>query len=202
MERERKVGEIRSKATKIKSLIKKQKGLWGEYQSTREFKEPVMFLMRNNRKIEFYENCTQGKFPFTHTDATDRFLDLSPQFLHTFDYGKKEFKGYVCHEDFPTPLPEIPIVTAEMYQMGIEKTLNDIKKWKAEEAKALGDMWYKIAMGIAMILGVVIIGKLIVPNFHIPFFDSKVAETVANPENAKEIVDNATTIVRNITAFR
>ena len=138
---ETKVKTMQTKAKRIKILLKQHKGLWGKHQELAEFEEPVLMLMRNNRKIEWYDKATQGKFLYTHTDGKERAIELSPQFLHTFDYGKREFKGYICHEDYPTPLPEIPIVTGEMYQMGIEKTLNDMKKWKADEARALGDMW-------------------------------------------------------------
>lgn len=188
-----KLKKEQSKAQKIKILLKKYDGRFKSYMEMSSFEEPVVFLLRNNRRAEFYEKATSGKFIFIHTDGKERSIDLSPQFLHTFDYGKRNFKGYVCHEDFPTPLPEIPVVTGEMYQMGIEKTLNDFKKWKADETRAIGDMWWKILLGLGAVILAIGAVKLLVPSLSLPFFAN------GNGEAIQKVAENTTAIVRNIT---
>jgi hypothetical protein len=99
----------------------------------------------------------------------------------TFDYGKRTFKGYICHEDYPTPLPERPVVTAEQFQWAIDKTQQDLKDWKAKEYSAKGDMWYRILIGIAIVIGVLGFVKMIVPDFLSGLFsfggDKAVEET-------------------------
>ena len=185
-----------SRARRIRLLLKKRKGLIGTYQDTKDFEEPCLLLMRRSRKVEFYEKATQGKFIFEHSDGQERAIELNPQFIHTFDYGKRDFRGYVCHEDYPTPLPDIPVVSAEMYQLGIEKTLNDIKKWKAEEMKGIGEMWFKIRLGIAIVIGVLALAKMLVPSLKLPFFSS---DTQTVTQVAQQIGENATIIARNIT---
>ena len=78
-----------------------------------------------------------------------------PQMLHSFDYGKgNKFKGYICHEDYPIPLPDNPVLTAEVFQMAIDKTLNDIKKWRAKELQAKGDLVWKLLVGVAIVIAV------------------------------------------------
>lgn len=193
--KESKIKEKQSRAKRIKILLKSYEGRFKSYQEMANFKEPVMLLMRNTRKTEFYDNVTSGWFSFTHTDGSGRNIKLSPEFLQTFDYGKRTFKGYICHEDYPTPLPERPIVTAEQFQWAIDKTQNDLQNWKAKELGARGDMWYKILIGIAIIIGVIGFIKLIVPDFTIFGIGGggEVKEVV------KTVVENATITSRNIT---
>lgn len=117
-------------------MFKVYKGFLKKKQSLAEFDEPIMILMKNSGKVEFYENATGGKFIFQHSSGEERFIILDQRFMNNFDYGGNSFRGYVCHEDFPTPLPENPIVTTELVAIMYEKVLNDIKKWKVEEEKA------------------------------------------------------------------
>ena len=134
---ETKLRKNQSRAKRIKILMKNYEGRFKSYQEMSNFQEPVVFLIRGNRKVEFYDNATQGKFVYTHSDGKERSIDLDARFLHSFDYGKRTFKGYFISEDSPTPLPENPVVTGEMFQMSTEKTLNDFRKWKADETRAI-----------------------------------------------------------------
>lgn len=187
------IAENQSRAKRIKILLKNYDGRFKSYQDLANFKEPVLFLMRNNRKVEFHDNATQGKFLFTHTDGKERSIELSPQFMHTFDYGKKTFKGYVCHEDYPTPLPEVPVITGDIFGMAIDKTLNDMKKWKAEETRAIGDMWMKIGIGIAIVIGAFAVFKLLFPSASLAFWNSGGKEAV------QAVGEGATIVARNVT---
>lgn len=153
-----------TKAQNRKTLFKKKKKLFKEYYDTVDFKEPIIILMRRTQNAEFFENATQGEFTYKHSDETERKILLNTKYLQTFPYGKKNFKGYICHEDSPLPLPAEPEVTAETIGIAIDKTLNDIKKWKAEEWKAKGDFYWKLALGIVAIIGIYILYKLLIPS--------------------------------------
>lgn len=178
----------KSEAKKIRMLLKKKKGILKKYYDTIPFTEPAMLLMRRGNKSEFYEKATQGEFNFTHTDGTERFITLNPKWLQTIPYGPKTFRMYICHEDHPTPLPNDPIITAEMMNIGINKTLHDIKKWKAEEIKAKGDFIWKVLIGIAIIIAAYGVYKIMLPAAPAP------TQQIVNT-----VVSNATTIVRNAT---
>ena len=186
-----KINEKQSRAKKIKILLKSYDKRMGSYLEMANFKEPVMFLMRNTRKTEFFDDVTTGWFQFEHTDGSSRRIKISPEFLQTFDYGKNTFKGYICHEDYPTPLPEKPVVTAEQFQWAIDKTQQDLLNHKAKEYDARGNMWYKIAIGIAIIIGVIAFAKLLVPDlFSFGGGAKQVAQT---------IVENTTAMARNVS---
>lgn len=141
-----------SKATRARTLFKKHKKLIRSRQELTQFQEPVLFLIRRSRKVEFYENSTSGEFEYEHSDGDRRHIQLATQYQVTFDYADKNFRGYICHEDFPTPLPFDPVLTTELYEISIDKVLNDMKKWKAEELKARGELWFKILLGLAILV--------------------------------------------------
>lgn len=142
----------KQEAKKIQMLFKKHKGLIKQYYGVANFKEPILILMRRGNKAEFFEKANAGEFTFEHSDGSERHIILNPKNLQTFDYGAKTFRGYICHEDFPLALPEEPIVTTELFNIAIQKTLNDIKKWKTEEIKARSDMFWKIGLAIAVVI--------------------------------------------------
>ena len=57
-----------------------------------------MFLKRRNGNVEFKEKSTTGRYEYTHTDGTDRYIIITGN-PKTFKVGDKTFKGYYCHED-------------------------------------------------------------------------------------------------------
>jgi hypothetical protein len=142
-----------SNAERINNLMLKQKKFLRIQQSIVPFKEPVMFFERRSGDVEFYENVTVGNFEFKHSDGTRRFLLLTPSKQKRFGYGKWKFKGYFCHEDFPLPLPQDPLITTEQMNIFAEKSMNDIKEWQTKAIKAKTDMIWKIALGIALVIG-------------------------------------------------
>lgn len=127
-----------SRAERIRILLKKNSKVFRDKQAMTEFKEPILMLERRSRAVEFYENATKGEFNFKHSDGKNRTLYLEPSMLKSFDYGKRKFRGYYCHEDFPLPLPENPLVVADTINMIIEKSMMDLKKLneRTEEIKA------------------------------------------------------------------
>lgn len=152
-----------SQATKRRNLIRKFKGLWREYKDVANYKEPALILMRRHGNDEIFEDATKGEFVYKHTDGEERTITLKPTFLRNLPYGKKTIKYYLCHEDFPLPLPEDPVITAETVGIGIDKTLNDVKKWKTKEMSEKTKMFWTIATGIALVIGAVTFYKMLVP---------------------------------------
>lgn len=141
-----------SKAKQLRILFKKHKKLIKSYYETSNFKEPVIFLERRNGRVNFFENATAGEFHFDHSDGNKRTILLNPAQQKMWDYGTKLFKGYYCHEDFPVPLPEDPVITSEMFNMAIEKALHDMKKWNAKEWEGKGKFVLYIGLGIGAII--------------------------------------------------
>lgn len=154
----------KSNAKKIRLLIKKQKGLLWAKKSMVKFKEPIVFLMRRTGKIEFYENATSGEFEYEHSNGRTNKILLSPEYQHTFDYGSTYFKGYILHEDNATPLPDKPLVSAELFSIALDKTLHDIKTWKAKELEAKGQLIWKIGMAVGLVIVAITFYYMIVSN--------------------------------------
>lgn len=146
----------------LKTLFKKHKGLIKKYNSTVEFNEPVLLLIRRTNKVEFYEDIKQNEFNYEHSDGTQRILLLTNNQLQ-FDYGDKKFRGYIAHEDFPTPLPEIPEVSSKEMTIALTKVLHDISKWKTQEWKAKSDFAWKIGAAIALIIVAITLYAMLKP---------------------------------------
>ena len=64
---ETKLQKEQSRAKRLKILLKKYEGRIRDHKELAEFKEPVLFLLRNTRKAEFYEDASTGRFAYTHT---------------------------------------------------------------------------------------------------------------------------------------
>lgn len=152
----------KSKATRINKLFKKHKRLLKDKEAIGEFKEPIIQLIKRGNKVEWYEDATKGQFEYENSDGETRHITLNPHYQLTFDYGGKIFRGYICHEDYPIPLPAEPLVQAEMFHIAIDKTLNDMRKWKAEEISAKAGFWFKVLGGVALIILAYAIYKLLV----------------------------------------
>lgn len=155
--------EIKSNAKETRILFKKYNKIRGQYYKQADFTEPALLLIRRDGKVNFFDGVTPGKFAYVHTNKTERNIILNEQGILTFPYGAKSFKGYICHEDYPTPLPMNPVLTAEEMNIAIEKTLHDIRKWRAEEIKAWGALWWKIAIGIAIVIAIYAVYVMLKP---------------------------------------
>lgn len=151
----------KSRAKRIKTLLKKRETLLKKKYETVEFKSPVVFLMRNNGKTDFYEDATVGEWKFTHTNGEEKKVILDPSLQTTFNYGKTAFKGYIIQEDEKLPYPHNPLIYAQQWEMYSDKMLNDIRKHKAEEYKGMGSLIMKIAMAIALIIGVLAVANMV-----------------------------------------
>lgn len=152
-----------SKAKKRKTILKKFKGIVKEHEKTADFKEPIAILLRRTGRAEWYEDVTQGMFKFKHTCGEERYIVITPENKFTFDYGKKEFRGYLLHEDFPSPLPETPLLTTEVFALAIDKTKETVKEWKAKELRAKSKLMEQIAVILMIIIGGIILAQLIMP---------------------------------------
>lgn len=174
---------------RIKILIKKQKKLIGSHKKITGFKEPVVFFIRNNGHVEFYENAKNSKFRFQTEKEQERTIELDTGRMLTFDYGNNNFKGYILHEDNPFPLPIKPVIDAELLYIITEKVLNDMRKWKAEELKALSGIIGKIALFAMVIIGGYILYKIMVKEPPTPA-DQGIIQIVQN--GTQLIIRNAT----------
>jgi hypothetical protein len=198
--------EPKSRATRIRMLLKKNKEVFKDKQSITDFKEPVNMLIRRSRAVEFYEDASKGSFEFTHSDGTHREIYLEPSQQVSFDYGKRKFKGYICHEDFPLPLPEVPIVTADTINSIVEKTMMDMKKLnerkKEMQLKTAKYIMFAIAGGFIlwMMYEAHVIDKIIAMITGSPYIPPStvttpvVTETVNN-NNALQIVSQIMLVI-------
>jgi len=168
-----------SQATRMKILFKQYETTFKRHQDLAVFREPIAFLHRRTGRVEFYDNVTSGDFSFTHTDGTEKQIPLTPAFLKTFDYGKRTFKGYILDEDNAFPLPQTPFISIEQYTMGMTKMLNNFSKWKQKEFEGIGNMWWKILIGLAVLVGVIVVGKMLLPDLKLNPFSKDTAEGVA-----------------------
>lgn len=182
---------LKSKATKIRTLFTKQKKLMGSYYKAVEFEEPFAMLIRNNGETDLYENATKGEFEFKHSNGEERSIILVPSKQVRMTFLDKATKGYILHEDNPLPLPENPILTVEMMNMTVEKTLNDIRKWKAEEYEARSNYVKSFAWIVGIIGVLYILYKLLVPSNPDPIPVETVAPIVK--DTAVQII-NATVL--------
>lgn len=120
--------EPQSRAKRVRMLLKKNEAVFKDKQALTEFKEPVAFLRRRSGATEIYEDASKGSLVFKHSDGSDREIYLEPSSQGTMDYGKRKFKYYFCHEDYPLPLPENPLVTADTINAIVEKSTMDMRK--------------------------------------------------------------------------
>ena len=150
-----------SQAKKLNDLFAKHKGWLGKRQSLVSFKEPVVILMRNHMIDEFYENATKGKMSYVHSNGETQYIILDPRYIRSLPYAGKVIRYYLCHEDYPLPLPESPALSAEKFNMAIERISTIEKEWKAKEFKMKGEMWWKIFGGIAMLIGAIALANML-----------------------------------------
>jgi len=179
---------------KLNALYRKyKKGLKARYDLA-PFNEPVLQLERTNGTIEFYDKAIAGVYTFEHTDGTHRHLTLKG-FPKTMKFYDQTIKVWTCHEDFPFQIPENPLVTSELFTQSKDKDLNDTKNYKAQIINAKSKMIYQMLIGIAIVIAVIILGKMMLPNL---FSGAKnvapaVVETVKN--NTTAIISKNITIV-------
>lgn len=156
-------GDKISWASRVRSLLQKQKGLWGKKQSLTNFEEPVLFLQRRDGRLEIYEKATAGKFIFQHSTGQSRYIELRPADQSNFDYNGQKVRCYVCHEDRPFSGWDDPVVDGETVLLGYEKTkATDLKyqeRLLAEQRK--GRMtWLWVIVGI---IGAIALSAMVIP---------------------------------------
>lgn len=162
--------------TEIKFIYKKYQKLMRQKEELADFKEPIVMLERRDGGVDFYEDAKQGEWEYEHSEGEYRIITLHPKFLKKFRYGKGFFKGYYCHEDYPFPLTADILCPIDTFTVAIEKALNDMRKWKAQEWEARGNFWWKVAGGIALLIGVYILYKMLIPSNTT--IEHKVTETI------------------------
>jgi len=182
------IKETYSRASKIKTLIKKNKGIFKDKESMVSFKEPVLMLMRRSRNVEIFEDASKGKFIFKHSDGKNREIYLEPSSQVSMDYARRKVRMYWCHEDFPLPLPENPLLTAETVNMIVEQSMIDTKRLDERNAEI---RMKNVKMFLMMLFG--IIGAIILWKFA-----PDILRFIGI--GSKEVVNQATTTIQeNIT---
>lgn len=141
----------KSRAKRVKNLFLKYQNWRGAYYNTTQFKSPCMFLERRSGDVEFYEDATAGLMEYDHSDKSKRFIILIPSMQKKFGFADRSFKGYFCHEDSPLPIGTDPTITTEQVNIIVDKSLNDIKEWKAKEIKEWSNLAWTVGLGIAII---------------------------------------------------
>ena len=154
--------EKQSQAEKIESVLQVTKGILGEKEKLAKFEEPLIQLMRRTGKLEWFHKATEGAFSFDHTNGGKRTVQIDRGNLWRGEYANENVEMYIIHEDYPTSFPENPIVTGQMIENLIDKTQHDTASLKTRELRAKGDLVYKVALAITVIVGgVIVTGKLV-----------------------------------------
>lgn len=145
--------EPQSRARRIRMLLKKNERVFKDKQVITDFKEPVLFLRRRSGDTEIYEDASKGTFVFRHSDGYSREIYLEPSTQGTMDYGKRKFKYYFCHEDYPLPLPENPQVSVDTINAIVEKSNLDMKKLNQKMSEMKLRTWKVIGwFGLGLVL--------------------------------------------------
>lgn len=154
----------KSQAKKIRNMIQLQKGLLKQKQKLADFKEPVIWLMRRNGDIEFYDNATKGRFFFNHSDGDERNIELIQSQTRNFTYAGRRVRVHVLHEDYPTPIPEDPVITTEILSISQQKIMQDLNKFRAQEMKIRSGATFKLLIGIAIVVAAIALGLTVIPS--------------------------------------
>lgn len=152
-----------SQAKRIRELLHVHKGLFKKKQSLTDFNEPILFLIRRDKNIEFYEKATKGEFTFTHSDGKERKIDLIPSQQLAMDYAGRKTRCYWCHEDYPIPLPEDPLVTSEIVAISQEKSMHDINKFRLKEEQIKSGSKIKFVLAIAGLVLAIALAIMLIP---------------------------------------
>lgn len=185
----KRASKIKSRAVKVHHLLLIQKELLKKTKKFTSGKEPYLWLIRRSGHMQSFENATAGRFDFVHSDGNTRYIELTPSKLLHFDLPDRTAKVYVCHEDFPTPLTEDPVVTTEQIGISMEKTMADYNKFKLKEAQAISSGKIKVFLAIGGMVCLIALGITIVPStfwekiFHAgqPVVEQKIEENVTKP---------------------
>ena len=125
------------------------------------------FLLRENNKIEFYEN-PENPFIFLHSDGRKRTIYLNVNGRYQCKYGKDVFYTYLCHENIPTPLPEDPLITTEQMNMNNDRAMQIMEEWKMKgldgKRKLIVDTIKAVGLLIGISVGAYILYKNVCPN--------------------------------------
>lgn len=150
MKKENKEEEINRK--ELYHLFLKEKKLTGTIARLTEFKEPVVFLIRQNGDIEMEEDIRKKEYHYTHSNGEKRVIKLNEKKMKNMNHGKYRFKCYILDEDNPLPLPEEPIITIQEFTENIEKANSNQKLLEAQAKlkKATLGGWATIAIIIAI----------------------------------------------------
>lgn len=174
------------RVSKIRNLIRKHKKFIGSYNTILPFKQPVAWLIRRSRAVEFFEGVKGDFFKFQHSNGEEREIELSQGMLLTFPMGDSYFTGFILHEDNKYPLPQDPLLHIEMMRIAQEKLMNDIATWKAKELRAKAGIIQAIVGGVGVIAILYILYRLVIP--------APAAEEVAK-ETTKQVIQNVTILM-------
>lgn len=160
----RKGVERKSRARRIQALLKRHEKWMKADIRTTQFKEPVMFFIRTSGEIEFYESVTAGLFEYKHSNGEQQFIIVNPTTQYKFGFADRKFRGYIAHENNPiTGYPD-PYITAEQVNIIVEKSINDMKKWKAEVLKETQGIIKWVVYGIIGVILAYAIFRILTDN--------------------------------------
>lgn len=190
----------KSKATRINTLLTKQKAFIGSIEKLVPFKEPVLQLIRNNGDVTWHENATSGVFEFEHSNGNDAKIILDPSYIKRFHYAGGVFRGYIADEDSGLPWDRRVRLDAVSLNNFTNNMFEARAKWEAQLQKAKGNKIYTIAFGIAIVIGVLILGRMLIGDSFTLFGFFSGPEGEAVKEGAKTAANAAAdAVVRNVT---
>lgn len=175
--------ETKTELKRMRILYKKSKKLIKTHYTLTNFKEPVVWLIRRSGDAEFYENAKKGEYEFTKSDGETGRVLLHPRHTLKFAYGDNSIRTFLIHEDYPAPLPHSPIILAETFSMAIDKSINAVNKYKTQQIHATTKMIWTIAIGLAIVIGIIILYKMLI---------QPVPEPTVVAGVTKQIIRNAT----------
>lgn len=124
-----------------------------KYKST--LKEPILFLMRSNGKMELIENVEDGIF---YVDSPDRELSkrkaiiLDPAKIYSWEYGAMRWRTYVAFEDEMSCYPVDVVHDSRSFRRIIQAITLNYKDFMEKDPIKIGKMWLLIFVGIAVLV--------------------------------------------------
>jgi hypothetical protein len=180
------ISKLYTSKDRMKILFKKSKGFIRDKQDMRPHKEPIVQLMRRSGKVEWFDGVKEDVFKFEHSDGEEYEIPLRGFTPHTFEYGGSTFRGFICDEDCPYPLPSKPKIYIDQLKRDLEKVWINVNSRKAIETKAITGLVKMIVIGVAVVIGGYILYKMLIVN------PAAVKAAALAAENATSAAANAT----------
>lgn len=118
----------------------------------KEFKEPLLEILREDGYSETLEGVKSGEF-IIKTPKGEKSVMLTPEKLYAWNYGGQWYKKWYADENSMTTLPEDPLHSSEMFRKTTQKlAMNWRDRDEAKIISAKTKMWLFILLGIGILI--------------------------------------------------